>query len=151
MNAAKRRREMEQFVMWHQLQLLWMLRELYQIPSSGVPFHCFRVQVAQVVEGITGPLVPSDLDSATIYGEFLNIVMCRLCRLHVWSRCVLAVAQGSVVGTVDTGPVYGSTSYHFHSNNSQEPRGSIYTIIIITRRMQDIVGGREQAACILAT
>ena len=67
-----------------------------QILRSGVPFQRFRVQVAQLVEGITGPLVPSDLDSAPIYGEFLcpvNIMMCRLCRLHVWSRCVLVIAQ----------------------------------------------------------
>jgi len=46
-------------------------RIFYQIPSSGVPFQRFRVQVAQLVEGITGPLVPSDLDKAPIYGEFL--------------------------------------------------------------------------------
>ena len=72
-------------------------RIFYQIPSSGVPFQRFRVQVAQLVEGIAGPLVPSDLDSAPIYGEFLcslNIMMCRLCSLHAWSRCVLAVARG---------------------------------------------------------
>jgi len=72
-------------------------RIFYQIPSSGVPFQRFRVQVAQLVEGLAGPLVPSDLDSAPIYGEFLcslNIMMCRLCSLHVWSRCVLAVARG---------------------------------------------------------
>ena len=72
-------------------------RIFYQIPNSEVPFQRFRVQVAQLVEGITGPLVPSDLDSAPIYGEFLcplNIMMCRLCRLHVLSRCVLAVARG---------------------------------------------------------
>ena len=69
-------------------------RLFYQILGSGVPFQRFRVQVAQLVEGITGPLVPSDLDSAPIHGEFLNIMMCRLCRLHVWSRCVLAVARG---------------------------------------------------------
>ena len=69
-------------------------RIFYQIPSSEVPFQRFRIQVAQLVEGITGPLVPSDLDSAPINGEFLNIMMCRLCSLHVWSRCVLAVARG---------------------------------------------------------
>ena len=69
-------------------------RIFYQIPSSEVPFQRFRVQVAQLVEGTTGPLVPSDLDSAPINGEFLNIMMCRLCSLHVWSRCVLVVAQG---------------------------------------------------------
>ena len=44
-------------------------RIFYQIPSSEVPFQRFRIQVAQLVEGITGPLVPSDLDSAPIYGE----------------------------------------------------------------------------------
>ena len=44
-------------------------RIFYQIPSSGVLFQRFRVQVALLVEGITGPLVPSDLDSAPIYGE----------------------------------------------------------------------------------
>ena len=69
-------------------------RIFYQIPSSEVPFQHFRVQVAQLVEGITGPLVPSDPDSAPINGEFLNIMMCRFCSFHVWSRCVLAVAQG---------------------------------------------------------
>jgi len=57
-------------------------RIFYQIPSSGVPFQRFRVQVAQLVEGITGPLVPSDLDSAPINGEFLYIMMCRFCSLH---------------------------------------------------------------------
>ena len=46
-------------------------RLFYQIPSSEVPFQCFRVQVALLVEGITGPLVPSDLNSAPIYGELL--------------------------------------------------------------------------------
>jgi len=65
-----------------------------EILSYWVPFQRFRVQVAQLVEGTTGPLVPSDLDSAPINGEFLNIMMCRLCSLHVWSRCVLAVARG---------------------------------------------------------
>ena len=84
-------------------------RIFYQIPSSGVPFQRFRVQVAQLVEGITGPLVPSDLDSAPIYGEFLcslNIMMCRLCSFHVWSRCVLVKDRRvGVAGTVDTGPI----------------------------------------------
>jgi len=126
-------------------------RIFYQIPRSGVPFQRFRVQVAQLVKGTTGPLVPSDLDSAPIYGEFLNIMMCRLYRLHVWSSCVLVVAQGSVVGTVDTGPVYGSTSYHFHSSNSQEPRGSIMLSLLFLEECRTLWDEHEQAACILAT
>ena len=42
----------------------------YQIPSSAVPFQRFKVQVAQLVDGITGPFVP-ELESSQIFGEFL--------------------------------------------------------------------------------
>ena len=71
--------------------------------------------------------------------------------MHVWSRCVLAVAQGSVVGTVDTGPVYGRTSYHFHSNDSQKPRGSIMLSLLLLGECTTLWGEHERAACILAT
>ena len=54
-------------------------RLFYQIPSSEIPFQRFRVQVALLVEGITGPLVPSDLDSAPIYGELLCYCARLLC------------------------------------------------------------------------
>lgn len=43
-------------------------RILYQIPSSEVPFERFRVQVAQLVDGLTGPFVPR-LESAEVVGE----------------------------------------------------------------------------------
>ena len=49
-------------------------RIFYQIRSSEVPFQRFRVQVAQLVAGKTGPLVPSDLDSAPVFGEILNML-----------------------------------------------------------------------------
>ena len=45
-------------------------RIFYQIPSSAVRFQRFKVQVAQLVDGITGPFVP-ELESAEIFGEFL--------------------------------------------------------------------------------
>ena len=40
----------------------------YQIPSSAVPFQRFKVQVAQLVDGVTGPFVP-ELESALEFGE----------------------------------------------------------------------------------
>ena len=43
-------------------------RILYQIPSSEVPFRHFKVQVAQLVDGIIGPFVP-ELESAQVFGE----------------------------------------------------------------------------------
>ena len=41
----------------------------YQIPSSAVPFQRFKVQVAQLVDGVTGPFVP-ELKSALEFGEY---------------------------------------------------------------------------------
>ena len=43
-------------------------RIFYQIPSSAVQFQLFKVQVAQLVDGITGPFVP-ELESARVFGE----------------------------------------------------------------------------------
>ena len=43
-------------------------RIFYEIPSSAVPFQRFRVQVAQLVDGLTGPFVPR-LESAQVVGE----------------------------------------------------------------------------------
>ena len=43
-------------------------RIFYQIPSSAVPFQRFKVQVAQLVDGIIGPFVP-ELESAEVFGE----------------------------------------------------------------------------------
>ena len=43
-------------------------RIFYQIPSSEVPFQRFRVQVAQLVDGLTGPFVPR-LESGPVFGE----------------------------------------------------------------------------------
>ena len=43
-------------------------RIFYQIPSSEVPFDRFKVQVAQLVDGLTGPFVPQ-LESAPEFGE----------------------------------------------------------------------------------
>ena len=43
-------------------------RIFYEIPSSAVPFQRFRVQVAQLVDGLTGPFVPQ-LESAPLLGE----------------------------------------------------------------------------------
>ena len=45
-------------------------RIFYQIPSSAVRFQRFKVHVAQLVDGITGPFVP-ELESAQVFGEFL--------------------------------------------------------------------------------
>jgi len=64
------------------------------------------------------------------------------------SSRVLGVA---VVGTVDTGPEYGSTSYDFHSSNSRKPRGSIMLSLLLLGECTILWGQREQAACILAT
>ena len=49
-------------------------RIFYQIPSSEVPFQRFRVQVAQLVDGLTGPFVPR-LESAQVFGESLVSLM----------------------------------------------------------------------------
>ena len=43
-------------------------RIFYQIPSSEVPFQRFKVQVAQLVDGVTGPFVPQ-LEAAPKLGE----------------------------------------------------------------------------------
>lgn len=43
-------------------------RIFYEIPSSAVRFQHFRVQVAQLVDGLTGPFVPQ-LESAPLLGE----------------------------------------------------------------------------------
>ena len=43
-------------------------RIFYQIPSSAVQFQRFKVQVAQLVDGIIGPFVP-ELESAQVFGE----------------------------------------------------------------------------------
>ena len=43
-------------------------RIFYEIPSSAVPFQRFRVQVAQLVDGLTGPFVPR-LESGPVFGE----------------------------------------------------------------------------------
>jgi len=132
-------------------------RIFYQIPSSEVPFQRFRIQVAQLVEGITGPLVPSDLDSAPINGEFLcsvNVMMCRLCSLHVWSRCVLAVYISRICGR-----------YSGHWTSSMETLAMIFTpmthrspeevyimlSLLLLGECRTLWGEREQAACILAT
>ena len=45
-------------------------RIFYRIPNSAVPFQRFKVQVAQLVDGITGPFVP-ELESVPVFGEFL--------------------------------------------------------------------------------
>ena len=49
-------------------------RIFYQIPNSAVPFQHFKVQVAQLVDGITGPFVP-ELESVPVFGELFGNIL----------------------------------------------------------------------------
>ena len=115
-------------------------RILYQIPSSEVPFERFRVQIAQLVDGLTGPFVPR-LESVQVVGEHYYD-----CAIFVFVGINNDPSNGLIVNIHDTSNYVNVQK----SMESLEAACSLYKscIFLLQVTQEPILGTASHVHCI---